>query len=207
MVVHSAFGSVRKLSIPRDSFAQIPGHGAQKINAAYAIGGPALMIETVEGFLGNGLKINHIVEIDFKDFPKLIDALGGVTVDNKTKICSPPFDNFWKGFRLPKGRLHLDGTKALGFSRVRNNRCAPQENDLDRAKRQQEVLSGIRGSLLSPGGFLRLPLASWRAPKAIKSDMKGPALLALFSDVATGGTGGTMVLEPSCLSCGVDSSL
>ena len=51
MLVHTAAGSVRKLSIPRDSFAEIPGHGAQKINAAYALGGPALMIETVEGFM------------------------------------------------------------------------------------------------------------------------------------------------------------
>ncbi len=207
MIVHTAFGSVRKLSIPRDSFAQIPGHGAQKINAAYAIGGPALTIETVEGFMGNDLKINHVIEIDFKDFPKLIDALGGVTVNNKTKICSPPFDNFWKGFRLPKGKQHLDGTKALGYSRVRKNPCAPSENDLDRAARQQEVLNGIRHQLVSPTTFFRLPLVSWRAPKAIRSDMHGPGLLAVFTDLATSGTSKTMVLEPSCLSCGPGSSL
>jgi LCP family protein required for cell wall assembly len=207
MVVHSAFGSVRKLSIPRDSFAQIPGHGAQKINAAYAIGGPALMIQTVEEFLGNGLKISHLIEVDFKDFPKLIDALGGVTVNNKTRICAPPFDNFWKGFRLPKGEQHLNGTKALGFSRVRKNPCAPNENDLDRAARQQEVLTGIRHQLTSPTTFFRLPLVSWRAPKALRSDLRGPGLMELFTDLATGGTGGTMVLEPSCLSCGPGSSL
>ena len=119
MVVHSAFGSVRRLSIPRDAYAEIPGHGAQKINAAYALGGPALMIQTVEDYLGNGLEINHIIEVDFGDFPKLIDALGGVTVNNKTKICAPPFDNFWKGFDLPKGEQHLDGTTALGYLRAR----------------------------------------------------------------------------------------
>jgi LCP family protein required for cell wall assembly len=207
MVVHAAFGTVRKLSIPRDSEAQIPGHGTTKINAAYAIGGPALMIETVEGFLGNGLKINHLVEVDFEDFPKLIDALGGVTVDVKHKICSPPFDNFWKGLNFDKGRQKLDGAEALGFSRIRKNRCAPGENDLDRAERQQQVFSAMRRSLLSPGSFLRLPLVSWRTPKALRSDMKGPGLLGLFSDMATGGSGGTMVLEPSCLDCGVDGSL
>jgi LCP family protein required for cell wall assembly len=207
MIVHTAFGSVRKLSIPRDSFADIPGHGSQKINAAYAIGGPALMIRTVEDFMGNGVKINHIIEVDFKDFPKLIDALGGVTVNNKTKICSPPFDNFWKGFDLPKGEQHLDGTKALGYSRVRKNPCAPSENDLDRAARQQEVLNGIRHQLTSPTTFFRLPLASWRAPKALRSDMHGPGLMALFTDLATSGSGTTMVLEPSCLSCGPGSSL
>ena len=68
-----------QLSIPRDSFAEIPGHGAQKINAAYALGGPALMIETVEGFMGNGVEIGHLIEVDFDDFPKLIDALGEIT--------------------------------------------------------------------------------------------------------------------------------
>src|SRR3954462_9821380 len=80
LLLHLGFGSVRKLSILRDSFAQIPGHGGQKINAAYAIGGPALAIKTVEGFLGNGLEINHVMEVSFTDFPKLIDALGGIDV-------------------------------------------------------------------------------------------------------------------------------
>ena len=207
MVVHSAFGTVRKLSVPRDSYAQIPGHGAQKINAAYAIGGPALMIRTVEAYLGNGLKINHIIEVDFKNFPKLVDALGGVTVNNKTKICAPPFDNFWKGFKLSKGEHHLNGTKALGYSRVRKNPCAPQETDLDRAGRQQEVLNGIRHQLLSPTTFFRLPLVSWRAPKALRSDMHGPGLMALFTDMATSGSSATRVLQPSCLSCGPGSSL
>ena len=104
MLVHSAFGSVRKLSIPRDVEVDIPGHGVNKINAAYALGGPALTIETVESFLGNGLKMNHLVEVDFENFPDFIDSLGGVTVNNKTRICSPPFDNFWKGLRLQEGR-------------------------------------------------------------------------------------------------------
>lgn len=120
-----AFGSVRKLSIPRDSFAQIPGHEAQKINAAYALGGPGLMVKTVQGYLGNDLKINHVMEVDFEDFPKLIDALGGITVDNKTRICSPQFDNFYKGFRVPKGEQKLDGRRALGYARVRKNPARP----------------------------------------------------------------------------------
>lgn len=207
MLLHAAFGSVRKLSIPRDSFAQIPGHGSGKINAAYALGGAGLMIDTVEGFLGNGLKVNHIVEIDFKDFPDLIDSLGGITVDNKTKVCSPPFDNFWKGFNLPKGEVHLNGREALGYARVRKNSCAPAENDLDRAARQQEVLSGIRSKLLSPTTFFRLPLVSWQAPKTLETDMAGPALFALFTDLATGNSDTTKVLKPSCLGCGPGSSL
>jgi len=207
MLVHASLGRVGKLSIPRDSEANIPGHGTTKINAAYAIGGPALMIETVEAFLGNGVEINHLIEVDFQDFPKFIDALGGITVDNKSRICAPEFDNFYRGFKLSRGEHELTGRQALGYARVRKNPCAPAENDLARAARQQEVLSGIRGALLSPGTFVRLPWVSWRAPQTIRTDLRGPGLLALAADIATGGAGETRVLEPSCLGCGVDASL
>jgi LCP family protein required for cell wall assembly len=198
MLVHASLGSVRKLSIPRDIEVEIPGHGTDKINAAYAFGGPALTIETIEGFLGNGLQISHLVEVDFEDFPALIDALGGVTVNNKTRICAPPFDNFWKGFRLRKGEQELDGERALGFARVRKNNCAPGEDDRARAARQQEVLRAMGDAATSPGTFFRLPLVSWRAPQALKTDMKGPALMALFADMATGNSDETEVLEAGC---------
>jgi LCP family protein required for cell wall assembly len=198
MIVHAGLGGVRKLSIPRDTRADIPGHGSSKINAAYALGGPALTIETVENFLGNGLQINHLVEVDFKDFPAFIDALGGITVDNKTRICSPPFDNFWKGIHFRKGELHLDGRRALGYARVRKNPCAPAEDDRARAARQQEVLRAIGAQAKSPGTFFRLPWVSWQAPKALKSDMRGPALMGLFADIATGSSDETDVLQGTC---------
>ena len=199
MLVRAQLGGMRKLSIPRDASAEIPGHGTGKINGAYSLGGPSLMIDTVEGFLGNGLKIDHLIEVDFEDFPEFIDAMGGITVNNKSKICAPEFDNFYRGFNLKKGKRELGGRRALGFARVRNNPCAPGENDLDRAERQQEVLNGIRGQLLSPSTFLRLPLVSWKAPKTIRTDLRGPGLIALAADIATGGSGETRVLEPSFL--------
>jgi LCP family protein required for cell wall assembly len=202
MLVRARFGRVAKLSIPRDSSAEIPGHGTGKINAAYALGGSRLMIETVEGFLGNGLDIDHLILVDFEDFPGFIDALGGVTVNNTSRICAPEFDNFFRGFNLRRGERELDGRRALGFARVRNNPCAPNENDLDRGRRQQEVLSGIRGQLLSPSTFLRLPLVSWQAPRTINSDLKGPGMLALATDLATGGSGETRVLQPAVLGPG-----
>ena len=207
LLLRAAFGSVRKLSIPRDSLAEIPGHGAQKINAAYAFGGAGLAIKTVEGFLGNGLEINHVVEVDFADFPKLIDSLGGITVDNKSRICSPPFDNYYKGYNLAKGERELDGARALGFARVRKNNCAPGETDIDRARRQQEVLSGIRRALLSPGTFLRLPWVSWNAPKTLETDMQSAGLVGLFTDLLTGNTEEQNVLKPSCLGCGPGGTL
>jgi LCP family protein required for cell wall assembly len=198
MLVHAALGSVRKLSIPRDIEVQVPGHGTNKINAAYALGGPALTIETVESFLGNGLEINHLVEVDFEDFPELIDSLGGITVNNKTRICSPPFDNFWKGLNFRRGEIELDGRRALGYARVRKNPCAPAEDDRDRAARQQEVLRAMGAQVSSPGTFFRLPFVSWQAPKALKTDMRGPGLMALFADIATGNSDETEVLEAGC---------
>ena len=197
LLLHVAFGSVRRLSVLRDSYAEIPGHGAQKINAAYALGGPGLAIETVEGFLGNGLEINHLVEVSFEDFPDFIDALGGVDVNVRRRICAPPFGNFPRGIRLSRGEHHLNGRRALGFARVRKNPCAPREDDRDRAKRQQEVLSAIRRRSFSPSTFVRLPWVSWHAPKTLRTDMAGPNLVMLFGDLVSGGAGKTRVLQPA----------
>src|SRR5205085_3671372 len=78
-------GTSRRLSIPRDAVADIPGHGTSKINAAYAFGGPALTIRTVEQF--TGLKINHIIIVNLAAFPKFIDAIGGIDI-RTGRICS-----------------------------------------------------------------------------------------------------------------------
>ena len=198
MLVHAAFGSVRKLSIPRDVEVDIPGHGVNKINAAYAFGGPALTIETIESFLGNGLQVNHLVEVDFQDFPEFIDAIGGITVRNRTRICSPPFDNFWKGLNFRRGEIDLNGRRALGYARVRKNNCAPAEDDRDRAARQQQVLAAIGSQVKSPSTFVRLPLASWAAPRTLKTDMNALELMMLFGDMATGSSDETEVLEATC---------
>jgi LCP family protein required for cell wall assembly len=202
LLLHVGFGSVRRLSILRDSYAPIPGHGAQKINAAYAIGGPALAIKTVEAFMGNDLQINHIVEVNFTNFPKLIDALGGIDITLKKCVSSNSFSG--QRVRLKKGDHHLDGKEALEFSRVRKNRCAPNEDDRARAARQQQVLSAIRSKVASPlhwpALFVRGPFVSWQAPRTVRSDMHGPGLATLFTDLLTGGGGATDIVKPYSLS-------
>ena len=197
LLMHVGFGSVRKLSVLRDTPVDIPGHGPQKINAAYAFGGAPLMIKTVEAYLGNGLEINHIVEVSFEDFPEFIDALGGIDVDLDDCIKSNSFGG--KRVNLSKGDHHLDGDEALAFSRVRKNECNIAEDDRDRAARQQQVMSAIRSQILSPSTFFRLPLVSWEAPQTLRTDLKGPGLMMLFTDLMTGGPGKTNVLE--CLPC------
>jgi anionic cell wall polymer biosynthesis LytR-Cps2A-Psr (LCP) family protein len=96
--------------------------------------------------------------------------------------------------RLRRGTNHLNGKQALALARTRKNECNKAENDLSRARRQQKILSAIKGRLLSPTTFIRLPWVSWQAPKAIRSDMAGPALLGLFGSVATSGSPQTRVL-------------
>jgi LCP family protein required for cell wall assembly len=196
MVMHVGFGTVRKLSIPRDTRVDIPGHGSGKINSAYALGGPALTIKTIEDFLP-GVKVNHIILVSFTDFPKLIDSLGGVDITLKKCISSNSFGG--KRVRLRKGEHHLNGEQALRFSRVRENRCAPNEDDRARAARQQQVFAAMRDKIVSPvhwpSSFIRGPFIAWNAPRAIRSDMHGPGLAALFTDLATGGSGKTDVLQ------------
>jgi LCP family protein required for cell wall assembly len=195
MLMRVAFGSVRKLSILRDSYAEIPGHGSQKINAAYALGGAPLMIQTVERFVGGGLRVNHVLEVNFDNFPKLINALGGIDVELKRCISAPAFGG--RRFILHKGKNHLNGRQALAFARVRKNRCARSEDDRARAKRQQQMLSAIRDRALSPAAFARLPVVAWSAPRTVRTDLHGPGLAMLMSDLTTSPGGTTRVLLPS----------
>jgi LCP family protein required for cell wall assembly len=188
-------GKSSRLSIPRDTFAEIPGHGIDKINAAYAYGGPSLAIKTVEGFLG--VKINHLIEVNFENFPDFIDSLGGINYTGGCVISriNGGYRNGGYTLRLKPGKNHLDGKQALALARTRKNECNPAENDLSRARRQQKILASIKSRLLSPATFLRLPFVSWQAPKAIRSDMAGPDLLGMFAAIATGGSPSTHVLK------------
>lgn len=194
LLIRAGGGADQRLSIPRDSVVNIPGHGQSKINAAYAYGGPALTIRTVEAYLG--LKVDHVVLVSFTNFPKLIDALGGV--DLKTGCIRADISggkrNGGQTIRLNRGVHHLDGKTALAISRIRENRCNSHYNDLDRARRQQELFAAMKSRLVSPGAFVRLPWISWAAPKALKTDMGGLSLLGLFGALAVGGSASTHVL-------------
>ena len=190
-------GTSRRLSIPRDTVAAIPGHGVEKINAAYAIGGPALTIRTVEAF--TGLKVNHLIVVNLAAFPQFIDAIGGINV-RTGRICSDISGGVRNGgftLDLQPGVHHLDGRDALTLARTRENRCNPAENDLTRVKRQQQILNAIKSKLTSPSTFFRLPWASWDAPKVLRTDMGGFTLLSLFAASEFGGSAPVQVLKPS----------
>jgi LCP family protein required for cell wall assembly len=190
-------GTSRRLSIPRDTAVPIPGHGIGKINAAYALGGPALTIKTVEQF--TGLKINHLIVVNLAEFPPFIDAIGGVDVKTG-KICSDISGGVKNGgfsLYLHPGVHHLSGIQALTLARTRENKCDPNSNDLTREGYQQQILNSIKGSLFSLHAFTHLPWASWDAPKVLRTDMGGPALLSLFAASEIGGNAPVDILKPT----------
>jgi LCP family protein required for cell wall assembly len=187
MLIRAGGGHFRKLSIPRDSFAEVPGHEPQKINGAYAFGGAKLQIQTVERFLG--IKVDHVVIINFEGFADFIDAIGGVKVDVPQHLCAEISGGAGGGqggitLRLNKGEHELDGQRALAYARVREPSPCPGPgksafgsgyDDLDREKAQQAVINGIKGRLTSPlrvpYNFIHGPIIGWEAPKAFVSDM------------------------------------
>jgi LCP family protein required for cell wall assembly len=189
-------GKNARLSIPRDTIVNIPGHGLNKINAAYAFGGDKLAVQTIEQYLG--IKINHLVEVNFNNFPDLIDAMGGITYDGSCVVSriSGGSRNGGYTLRLKNGKTHINGKQALALARTRHNDCNKSESDLTRARRQQKLLSAMKSRVASPWAFPRLPWIAWNAPKALKSDMSGPTLLGLFGALATGGTPPTHILKP-----------
>ncbi|MGH2891367.1 MAG: LCP family protein [Solirubrobacteraceae bacterium] len=190
-------GTSRRLSIPRDTLVTIPGHGQQKINAAYAIGGPALAIRTIESF--TGVKINHLIIVNLANFPKFIDAIGGITV-HTGRICSNISGGASNGgftLNLRRGVHHLNGIQALTLARTRENACNAASTDLTREGYQQQILNGIKSKLLSPSTFFHLPWASWYAPQAVRTDMGPLTLMTLFAASEMGGSAPTRILKPS----------
>ncbi|HEX7298438.1 MAG TPA: LCP family protein [Solirubrobacteraceae bacterium] len=197
LLVRTGGGHSAKLSIPRDTVVDIPGHGRDKINAAYAFGGAALTVQTIKQYLG--ISIDHVFEVDFANFPALVDAMGGIDYTGGCVVSriNGGARNGGVTLRLRRGTTHIDGKQALALSRTRHNLCNPRENDLTRARRQQKVISAMKSRVFSFAGFVRLPFISWNAPKTLKTDMRGPALLGYAAGTALSGNARTEILKPS----------
>lgn len=180
-------GRMAQLSIPRDLRVQIPGRGGfDKINAAYAYGGPALAIRTVQSV--TGLEVNHVVLVDFSTFPQVIDALGGVTIDVPHPILSNRFEcprasdaacSRWKGWRFRKGEQEMDGREALIYARVRQNQLDPNESDITRGERQQAVSQAIGDEVVSFGTFVRGPFIAGDLVRPLATDLSAGQLVQL----------------------------
>jgi LCP family protein required for cell wall assembly len=119
------------VSLPRDAWVSIPGVGMSKLNAAYAYGGPGLLVQTVEGL--TGVRIDHYAAIDFAGFVQMTDVLGGVDVEVAETTTSGPYT-------YTSGPNHLDGEQALQYVRQRHGLPG---GDFDRVKRQQQYLRSV----------------------------------------------------------------
>ena len=148
-------GQAVALSIPRDTYAEIPGVGWDKINASYAYGGPQLLVETVEKL--TGLTVDHFVQIGMGAVPDMVDAVGGV------ELC---YDNDandqYSGLKWTAGCHTVDGTTALQFSRMRYQ---DPEGDIGRTKRQRQVISKVISSAASPSTLVN-PAKTLRVERA-----------------------------------------
>jgi len=136
-------GSPTLVSLPRDSYVPIPGRGRNKLNAAYAFGGPKLLAQTVEQV--TGIRIDHYMEIGFDGFASVVDAVGGVRLCVKEPMNDPK-----AALRLKAGCQVLNSRQALGYVRTR----ASARGDLDRVQRQREFLGALMDKATSPGVLL-----------------------------------------------------
>lgn len=126
------------ISFPRDMYVPIPGHGKNKINAAYSFGGTALTVETLESLLD--VRMDHLAVIDFEGFLGLSEAIGGVTVENKIASSS-------RGYTFPEGEITMKGEELLVYVRQRHGL---PKGDLDRTERHRAVLKALALKLLRP---------------------------------------------------------
>jgi len=162
--------SVSELSIPRDTLVDIPGHGQGKINEAYFWGGPAGAIKVIGGYAG--VPINHVMVVNFRGFPKLVDSVGGVTVDVPKNISSWYTGGQTVHFR--KGPQVMNGRQALIYSRLRY-----VDNDFMRMGRQQQVVQALEKKIKRPSNAIRLPWIGADFMHGVHTDLTTRQIMAL----------------------------
>jgi len=170
MLARPSGGTLHLLSLPRDLKVDIPGHGINKINAAYAFGGPNLLAQTVTG--ATGLAIHHVVEIDFGGFAALVDSVGGINLEFPYAARDAK-----SGLDVAAGTTHIDGATALAFVRSRSYQefrdgswVSVDADDLGRTTRQQRALTALMGRIASPSGLVRGPILVGTLDQALSAD-------------------------------------
>ncbi len=158
-------GRIKYLSIPRDYRVELPGQGTQKINASFFFAGQAGAIRAVKAL--TGVPIHHVMVIKFNGFPKMVDAVGGVTVNNPTALVECPYED-GRTVSFPEGRIELNGARALEYARARQGACG---GDFGRALRQQAVVAAMKGEVLSPGNIWRAPWRGADVVRALQTDI------------------------------------
>ena len=185
MLLHTGSGPNLLLSIPRDSIVDVPGHGEEKVNAAYAFGGPELLVETLES--ETGIRIDNYVEIGFGGFVNVVDAVGGIEICPEERM-----KDRLANLNIKKGCQEADGVTALGYARSRHTSAL---GDIDRARRQREVVSAVGSEAMSPWSVLNpvryVRLAGAGAESLAVGEDTGPFDTARFAFAMTRVSGDT----------------
>lgn len=176
------------LSVPRDTLVEIPGHGENKINAAFAYGGPELTVETLEDL--TGLSVGNYIVVDFSGVEDIVDALGGVELEVEEPI-SVGLDG--RNVDIPAGRQNLDGLQALAYVRYRGGPTA----DIGRIDHQQKFLSAMIREATSPSKIFRWPATFGAIRDNTKTNMNifEVSRFAIRTGVLTGLLGGSAEVE------------
>ena len=174
MTVDTNTKEIAMLSIPRDTRVKIPGKSWDKINHAYAYGGHKLSKQAVEGLLG--IKIDHHIMINIAGFKKIIDAVGGVTIDvEKRMYYNDPYDdNGGLVIDLRPGIQHMDGATAIQYVRYRD-----EDGDIGRVERQQKFLKALMNEVASPSVIKKIPAIIREISSVLQSDMSTSEMLNL----------------------------
>ena len=187
-----ASGKPTLVSLPRDSYVPVPGQGRDKLNAAYALGGPDLLVQTVETV--TGLRVDHYAEVGFGGFVGMTDAVGGVELCPKRNIRDHK-----SGLDVDKGCQEMDGPTALAYVRAR---YFDPKGDLGRVERQQEFLGAVFDEATSPATLLNpfrmVSLGNASTTALTIDDGDGPVSLVQFALTmrAVAGGGGKRVTVP-----------
>lgn len=170
---------VTMLSIPRDTRVKIPGHGWDKINHAYAFGGSKLSKTCIENLLG--IKIDYTVVVNINGFVRMIDSIGGVTIDvDKRMYYADPYDdNGGLYIDLRPGVQKLNGKTAIEYVRYRDD-----EGDIGRVARQQKFLKALMKEVTKPQLITKLPDLVKQFSTAVRTDMPTNEMLKLIPTVS-----------------------
>jgi LCP family protein required for cell wall assembly len=161
---------VAVVSIPRDTRVTLSGGEVGKINAAYAYGGPEASVKAVQNLMG--IPVDYYVELNFEGFAKVVDTLGGVTIDVPQRMYKPI-----EGINLYPGLQRLNGSQALAFVRYRDY----QLGDIDRASKQQQFLTALAAEILQPSTIPKLPALINEARPYLDTNMGLKTMLKLSS--------------------------
>ena len=179
LVADRATPRLAMVSIPRDLWVAIPGHGQERINAAFELGGSQTAKQTVSNLLGQ--RVDRYAVIGLQGVRDVVDAVGGVDITVAQAIHDDAYPTDDYGFQtvdIPAGRQHMDGDTALKYARTRH-----QDSDFGRIARQQQVVAAVRTALLNPLNWPRVPAVAAAIEQSIQTDLSPLDAIAIGAAV------------------------